>query len=102
MTEEEIRAIKSLIAEREEITYQHLKGNKQYQDICNRQKEVRKTIEELYSNRFTKEEQSAIENYYEGENEKRSIEIDEVYSHGLKDCFKLVIYLGISPSSIKL
>lgn len=95
MSETEIKAIKSLIAERQEIAYKRLQGNIAYQDICYRQGESEKTVEALYHDRFTKEERIAIRRHYEGENEKEFYETNEIYIQGFKDCFRLIIFLGI-------
>jgi len=102
MTKEDNRIIQSLIAEREEVAYRRIKDDTYYQKICNRQKEDRKVVEELYNDRFTQEEQDTINDYHEGGNEKRSMEIDEVYIQGFKDCFKLIIHLGILADSVKM
>lgn len=100
MTEKEIKSIKSLIVEREEIAYKRLKGNIPYQDICERQDETEKIVEELYHDRFTKEERITIRRHYEGETEKDGMEINEVYIQGFKDCFKLVTYMGLLSDDI--
>lgn len=95
MTETEIKAIKSLMVERQEIAYKRLKGNIPYQEICYRQYESEKIVEELYYDRFTKEERITIRRHYEGENEKEFYETNEVYIQGFKDCLKLTLILGI-------
>lgn len=92
MTESERKSLMTLICEREEIAYKRLKGNLQYQEICQRQEETEKVVEELYYNRFTQEERTTIRRHYEGNNEKDFHEINEVYVQGFKDCFRLVIF----------
>lgn len=95
MSETEINGIKSFMAERQEIAYKRLQGNRAYQDVFYKQDESEKIVEALYHDRFTKEERIAIRRHYEGENEKEFYEMNEVYIQGFKDCFRLIIFLGI-------
>ena len=52
----EMRELKSLMAARQEIALNRLMGNISYQDICHRQSETEKAVEEFFNDRFTKEE----------------------------------------------
>jgi hypothetical protein len=95
MPELEMREIKSLMAARQEIALTRLMGNIDYQDICHRQSETAKAVEEFYNDRFTTEERITIRRHYEGGIEKSHYETDEVYLQGFRDCFKLVIFFGL-------
>ena len=80
---------------RQEIALKRLMGNIPYQDICHRQLETERTVEEFYNDRFTKEERITIRRYFECGIEKSHNETDEVYLQGFRDCFKFVIFFGL-------
>ena len=93
MTNTTNEAIKSLITSREEIAFNQANEKIEYIEICKQQEKAEKSINKLYE-RFNAEELSTIHKYYENENYKQSLELRTIYLQGLKDCFKLVAFLG--------
>ncbi|MCL2851929.1 MAG: hypothetical protein FWE20_02680 [Defluviitaleaceae bacterium] len=95
MTENERKSLRTLISEREELAYRRLCKNPGYMKICERQSQTEEVIEEIYHKRFNQDELLIIRRHYEGETEKSSMEEDEVYFQGLRDCFQFILHLGI-------
>ena len=95
MLDSKCKSLLTLFNDRVEIAYKRLKINPRYLAICERQKRTERIVEELYNERFIREERKTIRRHYEGEIEKNSMDCHECYIQGLKDGFQLVIGLGI-------
>lgn len=85
-------ALRSLISAREEVAFNRLEQNPDYQEVCKQQEKSEEMVEGLYQ-RFEKSERIAIRRHYEGEVHKTNYEIKEAYLQGLCDCFRILGFL---------
>ena len=95
MISSEWQSLMSLFTEREEVDYKRLKNNFRYLELCDRQKPTEEAVEEMYQEKFSKEEQIGTCRHYEGETEKYSMKTQEVYIQGMRDCFNIIVRLGV-------
>lgn len=99
MTTETRQALGALFDSRDNLVWNRLKENPQYLELCRRQDESEKEVEELL-HRFEKHDRITIRRHYEGEAEQESIASKELYVQGLRDCFKLITFLGGSCEAL--
>ncbi|MDR1631033.1 MAG: hypothetical protein LBS36_12610 [Oscillospiraceae bacterium] len=86
-------AVRALIAEREDLVFQNLKHNPEYQAVVRQQKARVQAIAVL----LQKLEQNggvSIHEHCEGEIQKTGYEITGAYLQGLHDCFHLIGFLN--------
>ena len=95
MTDNERKSIRSIMFERQELAFERIKNKPSYLEVCQRQRQAEEIVEKMYHERFTQEERIIIRRHYEGEVEKIGMEENEVYFQGLRDCFQLIVYLGL-------
>lgn len=86
-------AVRTLIGAREEISFQRLNDDLDYQEVCRQQEKSEEVVEELYQ-QFEKPDRLTIRRHYEGEVYKTSFQLKEAYIQGLRDCFSLVHFLS--------
>ncbi|MCL2055136.1 MAG: hypothetical protein FWG90_11985 [Oscillospiraceae bacterium] len=94
MPEQKYDPIYELISERQDTALKRTLKNKEYVDLCNHQKSSEKSIENLYKKHLEKSEQIEIREHYEREIERRSYELNDIYLQGLRDAFKLLLFLS--------
>jgi len=101
MTNSESIIINGLIDSRLEIAWQRLDENTVYQEQCRQQKISGQAAEGLL-NKLAKAERLTIRRHYEGETAKNSLELNEAYIQGLRDCLNALILLGAFSAGVRL
>lgn len=94
-------ALRSLIGAREDIALKRLGENQEYLRICKEQEHSEEVVEELYQ-QLEKSDRITIRRHYEGEIQKANFESKEAYLQGLRDCFKLFVFLGDFESEVQI
>ncbi|MCL1823041.1 MAG: hypothetical protein FWG44_02445 [Oscillospiraceae bacterium] len=88
-------SMKTLIGERQEIAFIRVNKDPIYKEICLKQKEDNKKIEEILKKRLDKQEYDFFTLYQEKENLRLAFQYDEVYIQGLRDALGLSMLFGI-------
>lgn len=101
MTDSEKKILRQFISGRQEIVFNRLKENAQYQEICERQRKTDADVDELL-HKLEKDERIAVRRHYEGETSKTGIELNEAYLQGLRDSTKILALLGAFGAEVSL
>ena len=94
MTNTERQALREFIGSRQDIALNRLVDNTQYQEMCQRQGKTSADADNALE-KLEKEDRITIRRHYEGEMERTSFELDEVYLQGLRDSVKILALLGV-------
>jgi hypothetical protein len=96
MTESERNALNDLIGSRATAAIFNMKDNcPRYQEICKKQEERWEQSVEPILRKLETEDRRAITRYYEEEVHRFSLEFDEVYLQGIRDCLNGLVFFGL-------
>lgn len=93
LSDMERNACKAFIISRIEVSLQRVKDNPEYRDYCRQQDASGDVVEELL-HKLDKDDRITIRRHYEGQTTKENFELDSAYIQGLKDCFRVLSFLG--------